>query len=360
MDWFVSYLEGREQYVEWDGYRSSNLPISTGVPQGSILGPLLFLIYINDLPAAANLKCVLFADDSNLLIRGEDINTIRDNLNQELKGISDYFKTNKLKLNTKKTKLVCFRKKSKKIDYDELQVYLDNDQLEFEEETVFLGLTIDSHLSWESHCRKVANKTSRNSGVLRRVKKFLPPNSLKMLYSSLILPHLQYGLAAWGGCSDQNKKRIVSIQKRATRIVSKSYYNSHTEPRMKKLGILRLEHIYEQQCATLIHDVINKRAPSPIKDLLQLERETTMHNLRNHQSDPHNIRVPLSKSKTSSNSFCTKGSLIWNKLPQEFKDIERKHIFKHRLKRYFLDSYARDCECHNPMCFDKRHHNQLT
>ena len=357
-DWFRSYLDGREQYVDWNGSKSDKLPILTGVPQGSILGPLLFLIYINDLPAAAELKCVLFADDSNLLIRGNDLTVIKNKLNKELVNVNDYFKCNKLKLNTQKTKIVCFRKKSQVVNYDDVEIFLDGDKLEFEEKAVFLGITLDSHLSWENHCGQVANKISRNSSAINRVKKLLPPSSLKILYSSLILPHLQYGLAAWGGCTDQNKKRIISIQKRITRTISKSYYIAHTEPRMKKLGMLKLEDLYEQQCATLIHDVINNRSPSPMQELITTDRESTTHNLRRHISDPHNIRIPQTRNKIGANSFCSKGPKIWNNLPQELKNIDRKLIFKHKLKQYFIKKYENTTQCNNPICTDARHHPQ--
>ena len=117
LDWIKSYLNGRKQYVELNGYTSHTLPLPTGVPQGSILGPLLFLIYINDLPSASKLKTVLFADDSNLLIRSKNLSDLINNLNEDLENINDFFKANKLKLNATKTKLVCFRKKSCKIDY---------------------------------------------------------------------------------------------------------------------------------------------------------------------------------------------------------------------------------------------------
>ena len=110
--WFDSYLGNRLQYVELNGCKSACLPLTTGVPQGSILGPLLFLLYINDLPSVANLKCVTFADDTNLLIKGDNLEKIADELNWELVDISHYFKANQLKLNPTKTKAVIFRRKS--------------------------------------------------------------------------------------------------------------------------------------------------------------------------------------------------------------------------------------------------------
>ena len=123
--WFQSYLHGRCQYVELNGHKSTTMPLETGVPQGSILGPLLFLLYINDLPSATKLKCVIFADDTNLLVSGNDLAEIVDTLNRELESVSDFFKANRLKLNAKKTKTVCFRKKAPPTELPTAAVYLD-------------------------------------------------------------------------------------------------------------------------------------------------------------------------------------------------------------------------------------------
>ena len=357
-EWFSSYLSGREQYVDFNGSHSNRLPILTGVPQGSILGPLLFLLYINDLPSASNLKCTLYADDSNLLLRGPNIQQTALALNVQLDRVNDYFKANKLKLNTKKTKLVCFHKKNQTINYSDFPIFLDGDELKYEDEASFLGLTIDCHLNWESHCQKVANKISANNGVLNRVKKLLPPTALKTLYNSLILPHLNYGLAAWGGCSGQAKNRIILTQKRAIRTVSKAFYTSHTEPRMKQLGLLKFVDLYELQCATLAHDVINKRAPASICSMISADRDLVSHNLRSHQIDPNHLRVPLAKSKFISSSFIHKGPSIWNQLPNDLKVLQSKSLFKIHVKRWFLSKYHDSTQCLNPRCTDRRHHHQ--
>ena len=112
---------------------------------------------------------------------------------------------------------------------DDIVVKLDGERLEVEDNAQFLGMTIDSHLSWEKHCNNVADKISRSNSVINRVKKLLPTSSLKLLYDSFIQPDILYGLPIWGGCSNHNKIRILNIQKRAIRTITKSYFHAHTE-----------------------------------------------------------------------------------------------------------------------------------
>ena len=126
---------------------------------------------------------------------------------------------------------------------------------------------------------------------------------------------------------------------------------------MKSLGILRLEELYKQQCATYVHDAINNRAPIPVKDLITLNRSTSQINLHSHHNDPNQIRNPVSKCLISSNGFSCKGPSIWNDIPQDIQNISKKHIFKYRLKQHLLNSYADIIVCNNPRCLDRQHHH---
>ena len=141
------------------------------------------------------------------------------------------------------------------------------------------------------------------------------------------------------------------------RTITKPYVTSHTEPRMKELKILKLEDLYKQQCATLIHDIIYKRAPAQMANFVSLSSTIESQRLRSHSTNPLLVREPLGKCKTSSNSFCVKGPISWNRLPHELQVIRDKNNFKTRLKRYITESYSNSTVCTNPRCTDRRHHH---
>ena len=245
LEWIISYLSNRKQYTEFDGIMSSLEPVTAGVPQGSILGPLLFLIYVNDLPAAlTKLRPIMFEDDTNLVIEGKDINELKQIVDHELQDLVDYFRANKLKLNVEKTKIICFRKKGIVLP-NGINIKIEDTNLELADSASFLGICLDCNLSWERHCHETANKISKTTGILGRIKNFLPTAALKIVYDSLIMSRVQYGLEIWGGCDNsKGKKRLLGIQKKAIRNLTKSHYLSHTEPRMKSLGILKFNDQY--------------------------------------------------------------------------------------------------------------------
>ena len=355
--WLRSYLTNRQQFVDMNGVKSSLAPITVGVPQGSILGPLLFLIYINDLPAAlTKLIPVMFADDTNLVIKGKNINELISTVNTELESLDDYFKANKLKLNTDKTKLVCFRKKGSSFALEDLNITVNQTKLQCEKDTTFLGITLDEHLTWETHCNNVANKMSRNTGVLNRVKNVLPTASLLTIYNSLIASHLIYGLEVWGASTAKNMKRIIGIQKKAVRTITKSHFLAHSEPRMKSLKILKVDDQHRFQCLSLTYDMIKGTSPNIYNLQHCLLADTSAHDLRSASAQPENLKLPPLSSFWNKRSFPFLAPSYWNAIPNSIKQSRSKKIFKREIKELICYNYLDKCNCSNPRCIDSKFH----
>jgi hypothetical protein len=242
-----SYLTNRQQYVEYNGFQSDLLPIKTGVPQGSILGPLFFLIYVNDFDRSTNMfRFIMYADDTTLLatlssVNNDEIKVVEQTLNTELKKVGNWLKVNKLSLNISKTKFMIFHPKNKQTP--KIQLFIDNIPLVQVACFDFLGIIIDESISWASHLFKVQMKISKVLGVMNRLKFCLPSETLLLLYNSMILPHLLYGILLWGlKCN-----KLSRLQKRAVRIISKSKQNSHSDPLFKRYSILKVNDILKLQ-----------------------------------------------------------------------------------------------------------------
>ena len=195
--WFRSYLSERKQFVTFKGTDSELLNVSCGVPQGSVLGPLLFIIYTNDLPNALTFsKCILFADDTTLFYSTKNLHTLYNNIALDLNDLSEWFKANKLSLNVSKTNYITMQ------NTNEISI---NHTLKIGDETIkqvntakFLGIIIDDKLSWNAHIDYCKNKLSSGLYAINSAKHILSPKHLKSLYYTLIHPHLTYGLLLWG------------------------------------------------------------------------------------------------------------------------------------------------------------------
>ena len=178
LDWMKSYFSNRTQFVQFNDYCSCPNKIQCGVPQGSILGPLLFLIYTNDIIHVSSiLELILFEDDTNLFISNKDPIQLTNILNIEIRKLSDWFKSNKLSLNLEKTKFIVFKPRQKKYNYT-FQIIINNEYIEQVKETVFLGVVLDEELSWKSHIPYVAHKMSKSIGLMLRASFYLLKKSL--------------------------------------------------------------------------------------------------------------------------------------------------------------------------------------
>lgn len=213
LDWFRSYLFNRQQYTVINDCKSNLLNISHGVPQGSILGPLLFLIFINDLPNSSNLfKCILFADDRTLSYSFSKANMeIAIKINNELVSANSWLDANKICINVDKTKFMTFTYK-RHIDVPLLK--MGNANISEVDNIKFLGMYLDRHLTFKYHVDYISTKISKSIGILYKLKYFLPPEVLKIIYLSLVQPYIFYGIEAWVASHRNVTDKMVVMQKK--------------------------------------------------------------------------------------------------------------------------------------------------
>ena len=223
--WIRNYLSDRKQYVVYDHKMSDEGKIVCGVPQGSILGPLLFLIYINDLPlSSSNSHFIIFADDTNILFSHRDPDQLEKNINHELMNISNWFKLNKLSLNIDKTNFMIFKNKhSNKPDLN-FKIEIDDKNIEKVDVTKFLGILIDENLSWKSHTSHISKIVSKYNGIIRKIRPYLNQDSLHTLYNTLVLPYLSYCTLVWGDKNNTNLESLFILQKKVIRNACRRLY----------------------------------------------------------------------------------------------------------------------------------------
>ena len=288
LKWFQSYLENRHQYTDFCGAKSPQTKIMTGVPQGSILGPLLFIIYMNDIHAATRkFHAIIYADDTNLTspmcsfsldksVKTSNIDEISKNVNNELSEIQEWLVVNKLSLNVKKTKYMIFHHPQRKIENMIPDLRLNSEPIEKVTDFNFLGLSIDECLSWKAHVQKISNKMSRNIGIMRRLKHYLPLTVLRTIYNTLVLPYFQYSILTWGF----RLGRVTLLQKRAMRVITCSRYNAHTDPLFKKLNLLKVQDFLEVNVLKMYYKYKNGELPLYMAEMFSTFSRAHNYNTR--------------------------------------------------------------------------------
>ena len=334
LEWIKNYFCNRVQYVEYDGTSSSPRTIKCGVPQGSILGPLFFLIYINDLCNASNvIDLVLFADDTNLFFSHNDLSYLMETINSEMIQLSNWFLANKLSINVKKSNLMIFKPRQNRQKID-LKIEINSYRIEQVRQVVFLGVILDEHISWKPHISHIASKISKSIGIIFRSSFYLSKHALLTLYYSLVLPYIQYCILVWGSTYSSNLNRIALLQKRVVRIINKEKFDAHTDPIFKELKILKLDDIFLFHLGKFMYLFQNNLLPRPFGNLIL--RTNEVHNYNTRSSNQNLFYVPF--CRTNLRQFCVhyQGPFFFNTLNSDIRNASSVSQFKTFLKIYLL------------------------
>ncbi len=333
LTWFRSYLSQRKQYVSFKGSCSDVLVMPCGVPQGSVLGPLLFILYSNDIPySLEHSKAILFADDTTLHVSSSNLQDLFDKMNRDLENLNDWFKANKLSLNTSKTKYMLFGSKQPEV----CQVLsIGVEQLERVQSTKFLGIFIDDQLKWNVHIDYCKKKISSGVYAMNAAKHILSSNHLRILYNSLVQPYLNYGTLLWGNTYQKYIKQLEVQQKKAIRCIYNANYNAHSSPLFKESKILKLVDIYKFQLCRMAFHFLNDKLPSPLKRMFT--RNTDMHGINTRHI--YDIYLPKVNYDIVKRSFIYECPINWIQLDFAIKSITNLSTFKTKLKQFLFQQY---------------------
>lgn len=330
LEWFKNYLTNRKQIIKYKSEKSESLTIKCGVPQGSVLGPLLFLIYMNDISRSSEiLSIILFADDTNLFFSHKNLFTLKETMNQELSKIASWLSANKLSLNIKKTHFIIFKSRGKKSN-QHVSIIINNQEIEQVKCTKFLGLYIDDEFTWKYHIDQVASKISKMTGILAKARHYLSLKTLQTIYDTMVYPYLTYCNIVWASTYPSRLKSLFMLQKKIVRIMTFAKYKENSKPLFLSLKILNIYELNIYLMALFMYSYFNENLPSYFNNYFKLNEMIHSHNTRTAS----NIFIDYKRTNYGKFSLKFRGAQIWNKLPKDLKLSKSYRQFKQSSKVY--------------------------
>ena len=295
------------------------------------MGPLFFIIYINDIFGCSGFKITLFADDAYLSITGKDANLIEHRANRELMKVNDWLKFNRLSLNVEKSTFMLFTKSKQN---KEIKLQVGKNNLKSSDVVKYLGILIDKNITWKNQIAKVESKIASACWAMSKIKRLVNSETLKTIYYATVYPHMVYCISSWGGVPPTRRNHLIVLQKRAIRIISKVGYREHTSDLFHNLNLLKQPDIYKLRLLTIMHKINNGTWIGNIG----LQKIDSLHQYSTRLSSNQNYRLPSFPTNRGMNSFVYMGPTFWAEYPNEIKTLPLQS-FKKTITKIMVEEY---------------------
>ena len=322
LEWFVDYLRGRMQRVVINGQVSEWGAVTAGVPQGSVLGPLLFLLFINDIVHVVSYCQIrLFADDTCLFIEVDNRNDTAEKINNDLEAINVWSKQWLVDFSATKTKSLTISNKK----YANLnpQLHFKGKFIEDVDSHMYLGLRLSNNLRWKAHIHDVSIKAKKKLNLMNPLKMKVDRHSLEVMYRSFVLPSMEYAIAVWGGSYDSDIDKLERIHVDAMRLIVGATARSSIANVLNEMGANTFQNRINVTTLVMLFRIIKVDAPGYLTDILD-----SLEGQRNYKFRNSNLRVPRCRLETYKKSFFPRSISLWNDLPEEVRSVDSVNVFK--------------------------------
>ena len=327
----TSYLHNQKQFVKCGPIESTILTVLCGVPQGSVLGPLLFILFINDIFNCGSFDPVLYADDAALLISANTLTKLNQEVNKESKSFLNWLNANKLTLNYKKTKYMIITNKVYSLKYrKKFRLNINKNNIKQVEEFKYLGVILDYKLSWRPHINYLKTKLSSASGVMFRTRKYMPTYAMRLIYNSLVDSYLRYGITSWGTLAAYLCDRLQAAQNRTLKSLL-PHNTAVSDPHYKRLKILDIKNLFKMNVGKLLHSIYHGYNPPAFDSSIPI----CSHSYSTRHAQNAHFTLARPQTETGKKGIGYTGVKCWIDIPANLKKLQNPDSFNTALKIFY-------------------------